>query len=375
MTKDIHLLSISHSFLKKINTRLYSVLKKDYDIELSILIPKFHKDNNKVIESDFKDDEIDLNVVFQETYFNHLRLKIYKNLYKIIKKNRFSHIILDQDLISIQSIILIIYSYKFNYKLIYFSNENNIIEEKNLLIKISKKILYKLLNLLFKSRINTIICYTHQIKKNLDLCGFSKTTKVIPLGFDKNIFFNKKKQSSISKFTISYFGRLTEKKGILTLLKALDLIKIDKWIFQIDVHEIESLKFYKKIKRYLKKLKQNNKLRIIKPNYFDISKDMQNSHLTVIPSEWNEQYGRIIQESIACGSIVIGSDIGAIPEIITNKNFIFKPGDVNHLKEKIENIYYNYDKFKEDFQEIEFNVNNKRTLDFQAKSIYNLLNN
>ena len=191
----------------------------------------------------------------------------------------------------------------------------------------------------------------------------------------KIFFFNKKKQSSISKFTISYFGRLTEKKGILTLLKALDLIKIDKWIFQIDVHEIESLKFYKKIKRYLKKLKQNNKLRIIKPNYFDISKDMQNSHLTVIPSEWNEQYGRIIQESIACGSIVIGSDIGAIPEIITNKNFIFKPGDVNHLKEKIENIYYNYDKFKEDFQEIEFNVNNKRTLDFQAKSIYNLLNN
>ena len=44
------------------------------------------------------------------------------------------------------------------------------------------------------------------------------------------------------------------KKGILTLLKALDLIKIDKWIFQIDVHEIESLKFYKKIKRYLKNL-------------------------------------------------------------------------------------------------------------------------
>ena len=102
---------------------------------------------------------------------------------------------------------------------------------------------------------------------------------------------------------------------------------------------------------------------------------MQNSHLTVIPSEWNEQYGRIIQEAVACGSIVIGSDIGSIPEIITNKNFIFKPGDVNHLKEKIENVYYNYNKFKEDFEEIEFNVNNKRTLDFQARSIYNLLNN
>ena len=114
-------------------------MKKDYDIEISILIPKFHKDNNKIIEPDFKDNEIDLNVVFQETYFNHLRLKLYKNLYKIIKKNKFSHIILDQDLISIQSIILIIYSYKFNYKLIYFSNENNIIEEKKSFNKNIKK--------------------------------------------------------------------------------------------------------------------------------------------------------------------------------------------------------------------------------------------
>ena len=83
------------------------------------------------MKPDFKNNEIDLNVVFQETYFNHLRLKIYKNLYKIIKKNKFSHIILDQDLISLQSIILmILFFYKFNYKLIYFSNENNIIEEK-----------------------------------------------------------------------------------------------------------------------------------------------------------------------------------------------------------------------------------------------------
>ena len=43
---------------------------------------------------------------------------------------------------------------------------------------------------------------------------------------------------------------------------------------------------------------------------------MKQSDLTIVPSEWNEQYGRVIQESAACGSIVIGSRIGAIPEIL-----------------------------------------------------------
>ena len=46
---------------------------------------------------------------------------------------------------------------------------------------------------------------------------------------------------------------------------------------------------------------------------------MQNSHLTVIPSEWNEQYGRVIQEASVCGSVVIGSNIGSIPEILMKK--------------------------------------------------------
>ena len=373
MTKDIHLLSISHSFVKKINTGLFSILKKKYGFNISMIVPKFHEENKKIIYPDYEECELNLKVIFKDTYFNHLRLKIYKDLLKTINKNKFTHIFLDQDIISLQSLILIIFSFKFKYRIFYFSNENNIILEKNLFKKTIKKSIYKFFYFLFKKKISNIICYTNQIKDNLDYCGYINLTTKIPLGFDKNIFYNEKKQNSSSKFIISYFGTISEKKGVLTLLKALDLIKIENWLFQIDIHHIERIDYFKKIKKYLKKFNKNNKLKLIKPTHNNIAKSMQITHLSIVPSEWNEQYGRVIQEAAACGSIVIGSEIGAIPEILPNKKFLFKPGDVNGLKNKIEEIYNDYKNIKIEFENIERKINEERTLDFQAKLINDLL--
>ena len=65
---------------------------------------------------------------------------------------------------------------------------------------------------------------------------------------------------------------------------------------------------------------------------------MKQSDLTIVPSEWNEQYGRVIQESAASGSIVIGSRVGAIPEIIIDEEFMFEPKNPYLLKKKL-NIF------------------------------------
>ena len=96
---------------------------------------------------------------------------------------------------------------------------------------------------------------------------------------------------------------------------------------------------------------------------------MKLSDLTIVPSEWNEQYGRVIQESAACGSIVIGSNIGAIPEILINTDFIFKPSDILSLKNKIEDIYFNYNNYRAKFNLVENYINLNRTIDAQAKLI------
>ena len=97
---------------------------------------------------------------------------------------------------------------------------------------------------------------------------------------------------------------------------------------------------------------------------------MKKTRLAIVPSEWNEQYGRIIQEAAACGSIVVGSNVGSIPEMLIDKEFIFKDGNVNELKEKIEDIYYNYKFYRKKFDLIENNIISNRTTFNQAKIIF-----
>ena len=369
MENKIKILAISHSFLKKINTGMYLVLKNKYNFDIKLVCPKFHIDFNKKIYPDFTADEIDIDITFSKTIFNKLRFKIYKNLLKKIKNEKINHILLDIDIISLQSLILIIFSFFFNYKISYFSNENNIIQEKNWIKKKLKTFFMRTFNFFFKSKILKIFCYTQQIKNNLDYCGLKEQTIIVPLGFDSKKFNRISRLQNNQKFMISYFGKIEPKKGVHTLLKALNLLTFENWIFTLDLYEVSSLNYFKSIKSDLNKLYKNNKLKLIKCNHDNINKFMKQSDLTIVPSEWNEQYGRVIQESAACGSIVIGSKIGAIPEILIDDEFIFEPKNAFLLKKKIENIYFNFEFLRTKFDKVEQTINEKRSINNQAKLI------
>lgn len=59
----------------------------------------------------------------------------------------------------------------------------------------------------------------------------------------------------------------------------------------------------------------------------------------VLPSKttksWKEQFGRVLIEAMASGVKVVGSNSGAIPEVINGCGAIFKEGDVDDLKNAI----------------------------------------
>ena len=153
------------------------------------------------------------------------------------------------------------------------------------------------------------------------------------------------------------------------MIKALNLLDFDNWIFTLDLFDISSLGYYKSLKSDLIKLNHSNKLKLIKCNHDNINKFMKQSDLTIVPSEWNEQYGRVIQESVACGSIVIGSKVGAIPEILIDEEFMFEPKNVFLLKKKIEYIYFNFENLRSKFNKTEGLINLNRSIDSQAKLI------
>jgi len=58
----------------------------------------------------------------------------------------------------------------------------------------------------------------------------------------------------------------------------------------------------------------------------------------VLPSVWYENCPLIVVEAQAQGKLVIGSDIGGLPEMI-DKNLLFKAGSVADLQEKINQLY------------------------------------
>jgi glycosyltransferase involved in cell wall biosynthesis len=62
----------------------------------------------------------------------------------------------------------------------------------------------------------------------------------------------------------------------------------------------------------------------------------------VLPSlttpRWKEQFGRVLIEAQACEVPVIGSDSGAIPEVIDKAGLIFQEGDVEQLANRIKSL-------------------------------------
>ena len=89
----------------------------------------------------------------------------------------------------------------------------------------------------------------------------------MPLGFDSKKFNRNLRVQNNQKFKISYFGRIEPKKGVHTLIKALNLLNFDNWIFTLDIFDVSSLDYYKSIKPDLIKLNNAKKLKLIKCNH------------------------------------------------------------------------------------------------------------
>ena len=161
-------------------------------------------------------------------------------------------------------------------------------------------------------------------------------------------FFTLGKKKKNKSFNISYFGRICYQKGLHTLISAITKLDFD-FKLNIDIDQIDDIDYFKDL---INQCKQNlifKKIKFIKCDHFTISKHMSVSDLIVVPSIYQEQYGRVIQEGVACGSLVIGSNAGAIPEIICDKDLIFEKENYKALATlitKLNNKLFYKNKFK-----------------------------
>ena len=207
-------------------------------------------------------------------------------------------------------------------------------------------------NSLVKSCINMLEGYFHKWKKSYDVIN----TVITPSLFYKNKFidfgvsgtkivhipnFLESDAESIqfsesSKNYYLYFGRLSEEKGVLTLIKA--AVKS-----QIEMYIVGTGPLKESLENYIDK----NKIKNVKILGFKSGVELKNlvgnSKAVILPSEWYENGPYSAIEALQLGRPLIGSDLGGIPELIfENKNgYIFKNKDISDLKkcfDKMENL-------------------------------------
>jgi glycosyltransferase involved in cell wall biosynthesis len=142
--------------------------------------------------------------------------------------------------------------------------------------------------------------------------------------------------------TFLYVGRLAEEKGIRILLAAQQ-----SGGFSLEI--IGSGPLEKLVKKAVSK--QKGLVYSGKAGHKEVLERMKSVLGVIVPSIWYEPFGMTIIESLACGTPVIASNIGTIPEIIThNENgLLFTPGNPNSLLSQIKNLPLdeNWQKFSE----------------------------
>jgi glycosyltransferase involved in cell wall biosynthesis len=132
-----------------------------------------------------------------------------------------------------------------------------------------------------------------------------------------------------------FYGRLSEEKGLLTLLEAMQ--GLDDGCLKI-IGEGP-------MKAELEKTIQTSQIedRVILTGVMGGEKLKQavaRSQFVVVPSEWYENSPLVIYESFAMGKPVIGADIGGIPELVENgiHGLLYQAGDSEALRTAIRKL-------------------------------------
>lgn len=133
-----------------------------------------------------------------------------------------------------------------------------------------------------------------------------------------------------------YLGRLSEEKGIMTLLKALKETKTNIKMKIVGTGPLED-----EIANYIINNGLSSKVELLGFQTGEaLSKAIKHSKAVIMPSEWYENGPLSLIESFAYGKPVIGSNIGGIPEHIDEgeNGFLFNPKDYFQLAKVIDEV-------------------------------------
>ena len=154
--------------------------------------------------------------------------------------------------------------------------------------------------------------------KIMVLPNFIDTRKCVVSDFNKGDYY-------------CYVGRLSEEKGVKTLVEAANKIPCRKLIVVGEGSMQDELR----------KQVMNHVIFTGKMTWKEVKQTVSKARFTVIPSEWYENCPLSVIESLCLGTPVLGARIGGIPELIDEPSagLTFESGNVDDLEHKIKQMF------------------------------------
>lgn len=193
------------------------------------------------------------------------------------------------------------------------------------------------------SAIDLLTPWCEHIRLGMEDEGVTPPIQTIPMGICQDIFQPREKDHALcaqygldpDKFIFSYIGKLVSWKGVQYLLYAAKVLKRQgRTNFQIAITgrgaQLDNLK---KIIADLG-LQEEVVFTGFLP-YTEVGRLHNLADCLVLPSvptlTWQEQFGMVLVEAMACRKPILGSRSGAIPEVSAGASLLHTPGDWREL--------------------------------------------
>lgn len=170
--------------------------------------------------------------------------------------------------------------------------------------------------------------------------GYSGAAEVVPNAVDNDLFYPQDHQQcrdelKLDGFVVGYVGRIVERKGLMDLVEALPFTPPKTHLVFAGSGD-----YTQQLQNRLQEIGMMSRVRFIPEQPLELLPRLMNAiDVLALPSwtvpSWKEQFGRVIIEAHACGTPVIGSDSGAIPEVIHHGGLVFPERNPQRLAECI----------------------------------------
>jgi glycogen(starch) synthase len=165
---------------------------------------------------------------------------------------------------------------------------------------------------------------------------FKPLPAVIPNPYDADTF-RTQVPSAARTHELLFLGRLVSEKGLDTLLEALGRLRQRQLRPQLTV--VGSGPEQANMQELAKRLGLDDQVQFRGAQSGpDLASTLNQHQILVVPSKYDEPFGVVALEGIACGCAVIGSNGGGLPEAIGPCGITFPNGDVGALENALERL-------------------------------------